>query len=202
MNKGIDLVEGRYIYFLGSDDSLLDDHVLAGIAEKIDQTKAKVIYGNVIMRGSNQYVTDGYIHAGEFNLEKILYQNICHQAIFYARDVFENLGRYNLKYPVFADYDFNLRAFAKYEFVYADMLIANFKVGGISTVVTDNEFERDRGPNIISYFYKHLFKSAFMNSRIYMRQAALSPDTALGLSGRLYCLIAYAKLKVQSMFMK
>lgn len=106
MNKGLKIAEGKYIYFLGSDDFLFDENVLQNIFNSIEKKPCDVLYGNVL------HSSNGFVYAGEFTLEKLLYiQNICHQAIFYKKDCFEKLGDYNLQYSLLADWDFNIRCF-------------------------------------------------------------------------------------------
>jgi glycosyltransferase involved in cell wall biosynthesis len=104
MNKGINLSKGEWLYFMGSDDKLCDG-ILKNLEDKFVD-KSDIIYGNVVMRSNNS------IYAGEFDLERLLFQcNICHQAIFYRRSVFEKIGLYNLKYKIWSDWDLNIRAF-------------------------------------------------------------------------------------------
>ena len=200
MNKGIDIANGEYFYFIGSDDTLYDRDVLGDIHKALIASAPRVLYGNVRMQGSNQWVKDGLIHAGEFNLKRLLSHNISHQAIFYHRNVFSELGGYDIKYPVFADYDMNMRCFARYPFVYVDKIIANFKVGGASTGLTDEAFNRDKLKNIIRYFYKQLFSKAFVDCRLFVQRAAFSAGNGISLPTRLYCLAAYLKLKTQALF--
>ncbi len=199
MNKGIALAKGEYLYFLGSDDTLYNENVLHNIAGNLLQNNASVLYGNVMLRGTNNWVKTEGIHGGEFNLKRLLSNNICHQSIFYHNSVFKKLGGYNLNYKVFADYDFNLKCFANYTFKYMDIIIANFHVGGISTQLTDEEFNRDKNKNVVNYFFKKLFTKAFVDSRLYVQQVALSKNTGIGFGTRLYCLLAYVKLKTQSL---
>ena len=199
MNKGVKKAKGEYLYFLGSDDTFYTNNVLALIADTLAKTDAKILYGNVLINGSNKWVKDGTVHAGEFDLKRILSNNICHQSIFYHNTLFKKLGGYNIKYNVFADYDFNLRCFAKYTFYYIDAIIANFSVGGASSQLTDEEFDHDKSRNIIKYFFRKLFTSSFIDTRLYIQQAALSKSSNLNYATRLYCLLAYSKLKAQSL---
>lgn len=200
MNKGIEIANGEYLYFMGSDDTFYGSNVLNNIKERLATANPRVLYGNVRMRGSNQWVPDGLIHAGEFNLKRLLSHNISHQAIFYHRSVFNELGKFNIKYPIFADYDMNLRCFASYPFVYIDEIVANFKVGGASSGSTDEAFEHDKLKNIIRYFSEKIFTREFVDCRLFVQRAAFSNKSGIGLSTRLFCMLAYFKLKTLSFF--
>ena len=121
MNKGISLAIGDWVYFMGSDDSLYDDRVLESIALVGATEKADVLYGDVVLASS------GKRYAGEFSLHRLLFsENICHQAVFYKRSIFNRIGHYNLDYKIWADWDFNIRCFKHTEFVinYLDIVVA------------------------------------------------------------------------------
>ena len=199
MNKGVNLCAGEWIYFLGSDDTLYDNNVLSSVINKIKTCDDKVIYGNVIMRGQNQWNLDGVVFAGEYNLERILNMTICHQALFYSKIVFEKYGNFDLKYNVDSDYDFNLRCYANTSFSYLDIIVANFFVGGHSTNTKELAFHKNRGAILLKYFKTRIYQKPFMNSRLYLRRAALSLNSPLNIGGRLFCLFAYIKLKIQSL---
>lgn len=135
MNKGIDLAKGEWIYFLGSDDEIFDEKVFADIFKVDPDKNCGIIYGNVRIDGDTPWAKDGRIYDGEFSIEKLLERNICHQAIFYRIKMFEKLGKYNLRYPVCADWELNLRFFPKTKSKYLDRIVANFYGGGISSQV-------------------------------------------------------------------
>lgn len=198
MNKGVKICTGQWIYFLGSDDTLYDNTVLSKIADAAQNSTAEVIYGNVIMRGQNQWNLNNVVFNGEYNLEKLLELTINHQAIFYNKAVFEKCGFYDLKYQTNADYDFNLRCYSSVSFRYIDIIVANFFVGGQSTHFPDDQFRKDRGALFLKYFGGEIFSKSFINSRLYIRRAALSVESPLNLWDRLLCIAAYLKLKVQS----
>jgi glycosyltransferase involved in cell wall biosynthesis len=130
MNKGIGLAIGRYILFLGAGDTLLP-----GILKRVDTMlpghDSGFLYGDV-----NR---NGHRYDGEFTWRKLLYCNICHQAIFYGRDVFKRCGQFNLKYPCAADHEFNLRCFGRRAIKkrYIPLIISNFEPGGISSLGDD-----------------------------------------------------------------
>ena len=198
MNKGIGLAQGKWLYFLGSDDTFYNKDVLTRIAKEINITKSKVIYGNVIMRGESKWNLDGVVFAGEYNLERLLNMTICHQAMFYNKEVFEKYGNYDLKYNVGADWEFNLRCFAHTSFSYFNIIVANFFLGGHSTTSTDSQFSKNQGAIYLEHFKHRIYQKSFINSRLYLRQAALSFNSPLNIEERLLCLAAYIKLKVQA----
>jgi glycosyltransferase involved in cell wall biosynthesis len=133
MNKGIDLSQGEWIYFLGSDDEIHDQNVFTDIFKVEPDKNSGIVYGNVRIDGDTPWAKDGQIYDGEFTIEKLLTQNICHQAIFYRRKMFEKLGKYDLNYPVCADWELNLRFFTRTNPQYLERTIASFYGGGISS---------------------------------------------------------------------
>jgi glycosyltransferase involved in cell wall biosynthesis len=133
MNKGVDISKGEWLYFLGSDDEISDDKLFSDIFKTAFQKDCGIIYGNVRITGNTSWAKDGQIYDGEFDMKQLLAKNVCHQAIFYRKILFDKLGKYNTRYPAYADWELNLRFFPRTKFEYLDRTIANFYVGGISS---------------------------------------------------------------------
>jgi glycosyltransferase involved in cell wall biosynthesis len=145
MNKGIDKATGKWLYFMGSDDKLHDAAVLDDVHKKLANASKKVAYGNVLVNGSNRWAKHGELYAGKFTLYHLMKRNICHQSIFYNRDfLLSNNLRYDLQYPVSADWDLNIRCWQLTAFYFINRSIAIFDSGGFSSVVqrSDN-YEHD-----------------------------------------------------------
>jgi glycosyltransferase involved in cell wall biosynthesis len=153
MNKGLKTSKGEWIYFLGSDDSFYNENVLQNIYDFYLENKTlDVIYGKVCserFRG---------IYGEEYIGRKLLKNNICHQAIFFNKKVFEVVGHFNLKYTSQADWDHNLKWFlnTRIEKKFADIVIANYADGGYSSVHGDIKFYRDLRLNYILYGHDNL----------------------------------------------
>lgn len=105
MNKGIMLAQGQWLYFMGGDDRLIPG-VLHLLLPHFANEELDVFYGNVQLASNNEQ------YDGEFDLLKLVCKgNICHQAIFYHKTVFNKIGNYNLRYKVWGDWDLNIRCF-------------------------------------------------------------------------------------------
>ena len=134
MNKGISNAKGEWIYFLGSDDVFFDDEVLERIFQK-PYGQEEILYGNV------QYLHSGIIYDGPFNHEKISRQNICHQALFVKRNVFDKIGNFDTRYKICADMEFNIRWMGKkIRSTYINELIVIYNELGLSGQVVDEVF--------------------------------------------------------------
>ncbi len=158
MNKGIELAKGEWLYFMGSDDTLYENKTLEKGINFINKFNPKVIYGNVKIVGNTGWAKDGAIYDGKFDTLKLLNKNISHQAIFYnTKFIKECVGIFNKDYAVCSDWDFNLRCWAKTEFYFYDIVIANFFSGGLSTNGSDSRFEKEFISNIQKYFNIDLF---------------------------------------------
>lgn len=134
MNKGIRKAKGNWLYFLGSGDEFLVQNVNR---LQFANLKAKMIYGNVVLLQKNR------IYDGEFSLFKLMKRNICHQAIFYHKSIFQDFGNFDLRFKVASDYVYNLLLFLKIRkyIKYYPITICNFLGLGVSDKVRDDLFQ-------------------------------------------------------------
>jgi glycosyltransferase involved in cell wall biosynthesis len=163
MNKGLDNSRGEWIYFLGSDDRFIDSKVLMDIITTAESDNAEVIYGNVM------WGQEGLTYDGEFSFVKLIEKNICHQAIFFRRNVFELTGKFDTRYRVFADWALNMQWFGN-EYIkrkYIDRLITVYAIDGYSSKHIDQLFLEEKEQLIkkyfpesfVSIFYAQVYKS-------------------------------------------
>ncbi len=136
MNKGVRETRGRYLYFLGAGDVVLRGAFGAVIGE-LPLDDCAIVYGDAILEGRR--------YDGVFDARKLRSKNICHQAVFYGRDVFGRVGEFDLSYPRFSDWEFNMRCFGDAGILkkYVPVVVAEFEAGGISST-GDAAFYRDR----------------------------------------------------------
>ena len=198
MNKGIVSSKGDWILFCGADDRLYDQHVLEYVFETMDEVNAEFVYGDVIMDGDTQWASKGTLYAGEFDIKKLLKQNICHQAIFYKREIFDRLGYFDNNFKAAADWDFNLRCFAKERVAYIKRTIAYYAAGGISDRTPDLAFLSVRIEKISKYFLNRLYRDVFIDERYAIRKLVFSRDSEFNLIERLKISFAVVILQGKS----
>lgn len=137
MNKGIKAAKGEWLFFIGCDDYIFDENVFTSIFTNSGLVKNNdVIYGDVIL----QHAQSKY--DGEYNTQKMMWQNICHQSIFYNQSVFDKFGIFSLEYPMLADWEFNIRWFSDKQIKrsYVDKVITLYNEKGSSANKGDRQF--------------------------------------------------------------
>ena len=150
MNKATDVAKGKWLYFLGADDlmyNILDDVATQLIDEQT------VYYGDVYRPKINRR------YDGKFSALKLASRNICHQSIFYPKEIMIN-NAYNLKYPIMADYELNMRCFADQHIIlkYIPITISlHNDIDGVSQQLTDVVFQADRMMLIKKYFSNKVY---------------------------------------------
>jgi glycosyltransferase involved in cell wall biosynthesis len=149
MNKGIRLARGRYLYFLGAGDRLREN-VLSQVASQarlFESDAPQFVYGNVSWKDFNE------AYDGEFTASKLVHCNICHQAIFYHRAIFERLGPFQTEYRCCADWVVNMKCFsdAGITKLFLPLTIADYEGAGQSTTEPDTAFDAARASLIKKY---------------------------------------------------
>lgn len=155
MNKGIGLSTGEVVYFLGADDSLVDDHVLRDIAAVFSEDDRRLlVYGNVVFTGAPRGVVYGPARPFiRWSVKEFLNNSFCHQALFARRSLFDDVGKFNDRLRFSADYEWVIKVFkfAPRSFFYVDRFIANYFYCGRShtqAATTRNE--------VRSFYFRHL----------------------------------------------
>ncbi|WP_377157432.1 glycosyltransferase family 2 protein [Roseateles sp. UC29_93] len=136
MNKALALARGRWLLFLGADDTLTAPDILAKVAAMLDDART-VFYGDVILKSS------GRAYCGEMSTYRLMQQNICHQAIFYPAEIFRSKP-YDLDAGLLADYKYNIELWgAGVPFTHVPLAVSLFEDAGASSR-PDKKFESMR----------------------------------------------------------
>jgi glycosyltransferase involved in cell wall biosynthesis len=158
MNKGVRASKGRWVLFLGADDLLVGN--LREIAPLLADERT-VYYGDVYM--PRRHV----LYDGPFSAYKIMFANICQQAIFYPRGVFESYS-FDTRYRILADHAFNIVCYgdARFRFKYIRKLVCLYNDhSGASANTVDSKFQADRESLIRAHLSPVLFLAYLLRSR-------------------------------------
>ena len=129
MNKGIVLASGTWINFMNAGDQLYDPNVLSRVFnENFKLIDFVLIYGYKFKNGRPNYPLPTQI------LKRgIIMAN--HQSMFFNREKLKDDTFYDIKYPIYGDFELVNRLFLKYgasKFKYLNLPIAIYQGGGIS----------------------------------------------------------------------
>jgi len=164
MNKALDIATGDFLIFLNSGDTLLSPDVIEGVAQSINNRNA-VYYGDVVMLNADK--KKAFFFGGRFGKHRLCFKNICHQSIFYPKNVYRT-HLYDLNYRIFADYMYNITLKAEHvKFIYLNSLISFFELGGLSHA-GDALLTKNKGRIILQKFglYYYLYYLLKKNIRI------------------------------------
>jgi glycosyltransferase involved in cell wall biosynthesis len=141
VNKGLTLANGDFLIILGADDVFYSPSTIADFVSEV-VVKNQVYYGKAVIKST------GAVSGGQFSAWKLALGCICHQVIFYPKIIYQKY-KYNIKYKLNADYDYNLRLWAKYKFHYINQIISIYNDSGRSSTQKDNLFLKHKPKLII-----------------------------------------------------
>ncbi len=140
MNKALHQASGDFAIFVNSGDSLYSPDTISNMVDQITDSNA-VYYGNAIyIKGSKN---DMEWRGGPFTKCRLSKTNICHQTIFYPRIIYSKFS-YDLKYPFFADWVYNMQTYSLVPFIYINQNISYYDGTGVSASCVDRKFREDK----------------------------------------------------------
>lgn len=143
LNKGVNNSSGDIIGFLHSDDFYSDQHSINEIVKKFQENEeAEMVYGdlNYISRFDENRVVRKWI-SGDFSINKMkLGWMPPHPALFVKRELFLNLGLFDLNFKIASDYESIVRFLYhhKRKICYLPKTIINMRLGGASNSNLNN----------------------------------------------------------------
>lgn len=128
MNKGATLSKGEWLFFLNSGDILYSNQALKELLDNLP-LDVGIVYGDVYLLQSKA------LKKQNIEPKNYLFLNmICHQSFAVRRDILLKLGGFNIRYRIFADKDFLLRALqSDIKFLYKPVCVAFYDETGVSS---------------------------------------------------------------------
>lgn len=185
-NKGIKAATGDILYFLNANDYLFDEKVVEDAVDFFKNTGAKMVFGDMSFIDKNGHEKERRIYS---DVDKLFFINecICHQGVFYKREVFDICGLYDENYLLTADYDLNLKVIMlhKLKTRYFNRVIAKFTLGGQSNTNSTLTTQRKEKQDILSKNFKsyHFKMNRILNKTF--RSIARNPKLR-GVAGKVF----------------
>jgi len=136
LNKGIALATGDVVGFLHADDVFADALVLSRIADAFADDAVGAVYGDLVyVHEKDMARVIRHWSAGHFSKSKLGWGWMPPHPTFYVRrSIYSQLGSFDLRYRIAADYDTMLRFLGRGEvrIVYIPHVQVKMRLGGVS----------------------------------------------------------------------
>jgi len=132
MNKGIRKSNGYIIGILNSDDWYEPDTVESVVRVFEDHDGVDIVHGAMKL-WSEKGETDGY-YGKKSDTSPLLTAPYNHPTCFVRRNVYKDIGLFDVTIPTAADYDFMLQCVqSRHRAKYIDRVLTNFRQGGATS---------------------------------------------------------------------
>ena len=134
MNKGISLASGDLIGILNSDDVFLNKNVISKVVKSIKLNSSDSVYGDLIYCNAKDKIVR-YWKSGFCNIKKFKFGWMPpHPTFFVKKNIYNDLGLFNVDFKSAADYELMLRLLYKNKInvSYVPEVLVKMKIGGKS----------------------------------------------------------------------
>lgn len=154
MNKGVELATGDIVGILNSDDFYAHEDVLEDVMDLFEDESIDCVYADLqyVDAVNTSKVVRTWI-SGNYKKEKFLYGWMPpHPTFFVRKELYQELGKFNLSLRSAADYELMLRFLFKYskKAAYLSDIIVKMRAGGMSNASIKNRF-RANGEDRIAW---------------------------------------------------
>ena len=154
LKKGISLCRGDYVGAIHANDCYASDALKKIRAAIQNYPHAEFFYGVVNNVGDDRAWRRGREITSRWQM--VTFGNFNHPTCFVKRSVYTRFGNFNPDYSIAGDYDFGIRCWnAGVKFCFVDELISHFRLGGTSSNLFKNQWQRHhiRVVNGVTNFY-------------------------------------------------
>lgn len=131
MNKGIAKSKGEIIGIINADD-WYEPNTLKLVDELFkESSNVDIVHGSMKIWKGKDCIARRNPSVSRFFGAYVF--PFFHPTFFVKKEIYQRFGCFNTSYKISADYDFYLRTRSKCHYKNAEEVIANFRIGGIST---------------------------------------------------------------------
>ena len=145
-NKGLNLMSGDWVCFLGADDAFIDNDILASNIDYaiLQRENVELILSNGMLVDNNGNKIR--IFGEDWNWNKIIhYVKYCHPGLLHSNKLIQRVGNFDVNYKIAADYDYIMRCGKETKVFYIDK---------VSVCVGDSGVSRSKVSIAFSEHYK------------------------------------------------
>lgn len=144
MNKGLALATGDIIGILNSDDVYASNDAIAKVVQKFAEQSTDTVYGDLLYvdQSNMSRVMRRWI-SGKFDRNSFKYGWMPpHPTFFVKKEVYNEVGSFNVKLKSAADYEMMLRVLYKHRFgaAYVNEVLVKMRAGGASNGALKKRF--------------------------------------------------------------
>jgi glycosyltransferase involved in cell wall biosynthesis len=130
-NKALQFARGDWISFLGADDSYAAPNALTKLSSKAVYPGVTLVSARVDMVDATGKVIRAMGESWSASRMK-RYMCVAHPGAWHHRCLFDNYGKFSLKYRLAGDYEFLLRATPAIRAIFIPESLVTMELGGIS----------------------------------------------------------------------
>ena len=136
MNKGLRIATGDLVGFLNADDVLADAHAIGRLAAAADRTGADAVFSDLVyVSADNLDRVIRHWRSGPFSRKRLRYGWMPPHPTFYVKRArLADLGEFDTRLRIAADYDFMLRCLGRTDIsvAYVPEVMVRMRTGGAS----------------------------------------------------------------------
>ncbi|HHY74165.1 MAG TPA: glycosyltransferase [Bacillus bacterium] len=154
-NKGIQASTGDIIYFLNSDDYLVDNKVIEDVMTLFEANQGfDMIYGNIVMKNEETGFETNF--GKKYELVDLMSGKMPpHPGSFLRSKTIKKYDGFNLEYKIASDFDLITRIFKNEveKISYFDRMVACFRLGGLSSSIKNKDKTAKETRDIVKKYF-------------------------------------------------